>query len=141
MLRQCWFGRHSQILRDLRRLSKCADFCYRMDSCYWRTRTLQQSAGDCWMRRPQRREAPESRNAYCDWLDSAARPSSVFFLIFFFEDLNFLRRVTQHSLVGLDNGAMLLLGGTDWGSGGDVQTGIWELKEEQWSRIGELSQV
>jgi len=49
-------------------------------------------------------------------------------------------RVTQHSLVGLDNGAMLLLGGTDWGSGGDVQTGIWELKEEQWSRIGELSQ-
>jgi hypothetical protein len=41
----------------------------------------------------------------------------------------------------LDNGAILLLGGYDWGSGGASQTGIWELKNDQWSRIGELSKV
>ena len=35
---------------------------------------------------------------------------------------------------------MLLLGGRDWGSS-SYQTGIWELKEDQWSRIGELSKV
>jgi len=46
-------------------------------------------------------------------------------------------KISQHSLVGLDNGAMLLLGGKDRGSA--VQTGIWRLKEERWSRIGELS--
>ena len=48
-----------------------------------------------------------------------------------------------HSLVGLDNGAMLLLGGRK--DGATFQTGIWQLKEEQngaeWSRIGELSKV
>jgi len=48
-------------------------------------------------------------------------------------------RISSHSLVGLDNGAMLLLGGYDWGSGGAAQTGIWQLKEDQWSRIGEFS--
>ena len=50
----------------------------------------------------------------------------------------------MHSLVGLENGAMLLLGGKDWGSSGqigEVTTGIWGLKEEKWSRIGELLQV
>jgi len=52
-------------------------------------------------------------------------------------------KMALHSLVGLENGAMLLLGGRDWGSGGqigEVTTGIWELKEEKWSRIGELLQ-
>jgi hypothetical protein len=65
------------------------------------------------------------------------------FLIIF-EDLFFFRKISLHSLVGLDNGAMLLLGGKDnWKSG----TGIWELKEDQympanvWNRIGELSKV
>merc|ERR1712071_460670 len=47
--------------------------------------------------------------------------------------------ISSHSLVGLDNGAMSLLGGYDWGSGGEAQTGIWQLKEDQWSRIGEFS--
>ena len=41
----------------------------------------------------------------------------------------------------LENGAMLLLGERDAESGGDVQTGIWELKEEPWRRIGELLKV
>ena len=62
------------------------------------------------------------------------------FLIIF-EDFYFFRRIERHSLVGLDNGAMLLLGGYDWGSGGASQTGIWELKDDQWSRIGEISKV
>jgi len=47
-------------------------------------------------------------------------------------------KLAYHSLVGLENGAMLLLGGFDYGSGSQ-QTGIWELQEEYWSRIGELS--
>ena len=63
------------------------------------------------------------------------------FLIFF-EDFYFFSIIASHSLVGLDNGAMLLLGGYDWGSGNWItQTGIWELKEDQWRRIGELSKV
>jgi hypothetical protein len=57
-----------------------------------------------------------------------------------FEDFYFFRRIERHSLVGLDNGAMLLLGGYDNGSS-SVQTGIWELKNDQWSRISELSKV
>ena len=61
------------------------------------------------------------------------------FLIIF-EDFYFLRKISSHSLVGLDNGAMLLLGGFDWGSF-SYQTGIWELKEDQWNRIDELSKV
>ena len=56
-----------------------------------------------------------------------------------FEYFYFFRRISDHSLVGLDNGAMLLLGGDNWGSDSE-QTGIWQLKEE-WSRIGELSKV
>jgi hypothetical protein len=62
------------------------------------------------------------------------------FLIIF-EDLFFFRRISKHSLVGLDNGAMMLLGGRDLGNGGASQTGIWELKDDQWSRIGEISKV
>jgi hypothetical protein len=62
------------------------------------------------------------------------------FLIIF-DDFYVFRKITKHSLVGLENGAMLLLGGQDWGNGGASQTGIWELKEDQWSRIGELSKV
>ena len=61
------------------------------------------------------------------------------FLIIF-DDFYFFRKIASHSLVGLHNGAMLLLGGKDEGSYGR-QTGIWELKEDQWRRIGELSKV
>ena len=46
----------------------------------------------------------------------------------------------SHNLVGLENGAMLLLGGYDLGRD-SAQTGIWELKDEEWSRIGELLKV
>jgi hypothetical protein len=77
------------------------------------------------------------------FLAGLAGPRCPIFLcefLIFFEDFNFFRRISFHSLVGLDNGAMLLLGGYDYGSGG-AQTGIWELKEDQWSRIGELSKV
>jgi len=42
------------------------------------------------------------------------------------------------SLVGLENGSMLRLGGRDGSS--EKQTGIWMLKDDKWSRIGELSQ-
>jgi hypothetical protein len=59
------------------------------------------------------------------------------FLIIF-EDFYFFRTISSHSLLGLDNGAMLLLGGHD---GSSVQTGIWQLKDDQWSRIGQLSKV
>jgi hypothetical protein len=58
----------------------------------------------------------------------------------FFEDFYFFRKLAYHSLVGLENGAMLLLGGYSYGSW-SVTTGIWQLKEEQWSRIGELTKV
>jgi len=51
---------------------------------------------------------------------------------------DFFLKIYSHGLVGLDNGAMLLLGGYVRKSD-SVQTGIWELKEDQWSRIGELS--
>jgi hypothetical protein len=57
-----------------------------------------------------------------------------------FEDLFFFRRISHHNLIGLDNGAMLLLGGIDWGSSSFI-SGIWELKEDQWKRIGELDSV
>jgi hypothetical protein len=35
---------------------------------------------------------------------------------------------------------MLLLGGRNWRSN-NAQTGIWQLKEKQWRRIGEFSKV
>ena len=61
------------------------------------------------------------------------------FLIIF-EDFYFFRKISGHSLVGLDNGAMMLLGGYDLESS-SVRAGIWKLKEEKWSRIGEFSKV
>jgi hypothetical protein len=64
------------------------------------------------------------------------------FLIIF-EDLFFFKTVSYRSLVGLQNGAMLLLGGQiyGWIYGWISQTEIWQLKEYQWSRIGELNLV
>ena len=47
------------------------------------------------------------------------------------------RPIEGHSLVGLENGAMLLLGGVAPGS----QSGIWELKNDEWTRLGELKKV
>ena len=58
----------------------------------------------------------------------------------YFQVLNFFSPITFHSLVGLENGAMLLLGGLDQQSY-EMQTGIWMLKDDAWSRIGELMQV
>ncbi|CBY31062.1 unnamed protein product [Oikopleura dioica] len=46
--------------------------------------------------------------------------------------------LARHSLIGLDNNSMMLLGGYISGSG--YQTGIWKIKENVWSRIGELTQ-
>ncbi|CBY11692.1 unnamed protein product [Oikopleura dioica] len=43
-----------------------------------------------------------------------------------------------HSSIGLDDNSMILLGGTIYGPG--YQTGIWKIKENVWSRIGELIQ-
>jgi hypothetical protein len=56
-----------------------------------------------------------------------------------FEDFECFRKISYHSLVGLEHGAMLLLGG--WIHGSASQTGIWKLKDEKWTRIGEFSQV
>ena len=61
------------------------------------------------------------------------------FLIIF-EDFYFFSQISFHSLVGLDNGAMMLLGGIDWEIFSE-QSGIWQLKDEEWRRIGELSKV
>jgi len=36
---------------------------------------------------------------------------------------------------------MLLIGGRDWGNGGVSQSGIWQLKDENWYQIGKLLQV
>jgi hypothetical protein len=58
----------------------------------------------------------------------------------YFEDFYFFRKISSHSLVGLENGAMMLLGGYDW-ENYSLQTGIWKLKEEKWIRIGEFSKV
>ncbi|CBY12584.1 unnamed protein product [Oikopleura dioica] len=51
------------------------------------------------------------------------------------------KRISVHSLVGLENQSMLLIGGIDWGNGGGLQSGIWQLKDENWNKIGELLQV
>jgi len=42
-----------------------------------------------------------------------------------------------HSIIGLDDNSMLLLGGK---IGSTIQSGIWQLKEDIWSRIGDLTQ-
>ncbi|CBY33464.1 unnamed protein product [Oikopleura dioica] len=49
------------------------------------------------------------------------------------------KRISAHSLVGLDNQSMLLIGGYDYGNG--VQSGIWQIKDENWNEIGELLQA
>jgi len=45
--------------------------------------------------------------------------------------------ISSHSLVGLDQ-SMLLIGGYGYGNDCCSQTGIWQLKEENWNQIGEL---
>ncbi|CBY15735.1 unnamed protein product [Oikopleura dioica] len=49
---------------------------------------------------------------------------------------DFPKRINSHSIVGLDNESMLLFGG---GISGNWQTGIWQLKNDQWNKIGELA--
>jgi len=44
----------------------------------------------------------------------------------------------SHSIIGLDDNSMLLLGGR---IGSTAQTGIWQLKENLWTRFGELTQA
>ncbi|CBY14190.1 unnamed protein product [Oikopleura dioica] len=52
------------------------------------------------------------------------------------------KRVSEHSLVGLENQSMLLIGGRDYGNRGYArQSGIWQLKDENWNQIGELLQA
>jgi len=41
----------------------------------------------------------------------------------------------------LENQSLLLIGGEDWLNGGGTQSGIWQLKDENWNQIGELLQV
>ncbi|CBY14963.1 unnamed protein product, partial [Oikopleura dioica] len=54
---------------------------------------------------------------------------------------NHPKRISRHSLVALDNQSLLLIGGQDWGYGGASQSGIWQLKNENWNKIGELLQA
>ncbi|CBY15293.1 unnamed protein product [Oikopleura dioica] len=54
---------------------------------------------------------------------------------------NHPKRISAHSLVGLENHSMLLIGGYDYGNGGGLQSGIWQLKDENWNKIGELLQA
>ncbi|CBY14235.1 unnamed protein product [Oikopleura dioica] len=51
------------------------------------------------------------------------------------------KRISSHSLVALENQSLLLIGGVDYGNGGVKQTGIWQLKDENWKKIGELLQA
>ncbi|CBY12354.1 unnamed protein product [Oikopleura dioica] len=39
------------------------------------------------------------------------------------------------------NQSLLLIGGVDWGNDGADQSGIWQLKDENWNQIGELLQA
>jgi len=55
--------------------------------------------------------------------------------------LTFFRRISEHSLVALENQSLLLIGGMDLGNDGGYQSGIWQLKDENWNQIGELLQV
>ncbi|CBY11763.1 unnamed protein product [Oikopleura dioica] len=50
------------------------------------------------------------------------------------------KRISEHSLVALENQSMLLIGGRDWGNGA-YQSGIWQLKYENWNQIGEFLQA
>jgi hypothetical protein len=83
-------------------------------------------------------ELPAQLNEYRQ--NGPRYPTILCKFLIIFESLYFLREIGYHSLVGLKNGAILLLGGYDSGSY-SFQTGIWQLKEEEWSRIGELSKV
>ncbi|CBY13575.1 unnamed protein product [Oikopleura dioica] len=49
--------------------------------------------------------------------------------------------IYYHSLVGLENQSLLLIGGRDYGNGGAAQSGIWRLKNENWNKIGDLLQA
>ncbi|CBY40861.1 unnamed protein product, partial [Oikopleura dioica] len=51
------------------------------------------------------------------------------------------KRISAHSLVALENQSLLLIGGVDWGNDGADQSGIWQLKDENWNQIGELLQA
>ncbi|CBY43456.1 unnamed protein product, partial [Oikopleura dioica] len=51
------------------------------------------------------------------------------------------KRISEHSLVALENQSMLLIAGRDYGNGGADQSGIWQLKDENWNQIGELLQA
>ncbi|CBY12250.1 unnamed protein product [Oikopleura dioica] len=53
---------------------------------------------------------------------------------------NHPKRVSEHSLVALENQSMLLIGGWDSGNDGARQSGIWQLKDENWNIIGKLLQ-
>ena len=53
----------------------------------------------------------------------------------FLSILNFLRATGGHSLVGLDNGAMLLIGSYP------LSAEIWQLKDHQWSKLRDLQKV
>ncbi|CBY25150.1 unnamed protein product [Oikopleura dioica] len=50
------------------------------------------------------------------------------------------KRISSHSLVGLENQSMLLLGGTDHRNSGSSQSGIGQLKDENWNEIGDFLQ-
>ncbi|CBY42281.1 unnamed protein product, partial [Oikopleura dioica] len=51
------------------------------------------------------------------------------------------KRISGHSLVALENQSLLLIGGVDMGNNGADQSGIWQLKDENWNQIGELLQA
>ncbi|CBY14626.1 unnamed protein product [Oikopleura dioica] len=51
------------------------------------------------------------------------------------------KRISSHSLVALENQSLLLIGGIDHGNGYAAQSGIWQLKDENWNEIGELLQA
>ncbi|CBY13619.1 unnamed protein product [Oikopleura dioica] len=54
---------------------------------------------------------------------------------------NHPKRISSHSLVALENQSMLLIGGRDHGNGGAYESGIWQLKDENWNQIGDLLQA
>ncbi|CBY14807.1 unnamed protein product [Oikopleura dioica] len=49
------------------------------------------------------------------------------------------KQISGYSLVGLENQSLLLIGGYDYRNG--AQSGIWQLKNENWNQIGELLQA
>ncbi|CBY15693.1 unnamed protein product [Oikopleura dioica] len=52
------------------------------------------------------------------------------------------KRISRHSLVALENQSLLLIGGRDYGNDGYArQSGIWQLNDENWNKIGELLQA